>query len=570
MEYPVAGAAFSYTMITFGELPAFLAVSNLLLEYVLGTAAIARGFSLYLARIFNLPDDYFLISDSPVDFMAFGVVLLLTAVLAYGVRESAFIVSVVNTIHLILLFVIIIAGYTQANTANLSPFLVGGADNMLQAGAVLFFAYAGFDVVATSTEESRKPEHVPWALVSTTVIATVTYVLLSLSLVLMVPITVNGELNPVLVDSSFANAALSTSFKIVGLNGMYYVACLAALSGTVGAMLVGLFGAARICMTAARDWLIPPFLATIYARTQTPLIATLVIGIVTALVSLLVRYTTLSDLVSLSTLVVMWLVANALLFRRYYPGLPRLRYSRWGTVESAEGRSLMPFTVPGARLPLRVRQWLVVGHLFFINGFSIGGSNLDMADVPFSDRNIYWVFACWFAGSLVVYFLFSLPMSYIRHEKLDYVRSEQLSVVELSLVGDKWVPVRKHGKAALGYEASSVRLGSRQVADVAKRKAGQAASQRSQQVLAQSSEGLNGSTRISAAPSSGTSSGDVERTPPRVAAHAVGLAAQWPGVSGLPRSEAIPAGGRQVPQKHVEKRQQGEQQQRQQQQKQPQ
>ena len=94
---------------------------------------------------------------------------------------------------------------------------------MLQAGAVLFFAYAGFDVVATSIEESRKPEHVPWALVSTTVIATVTYVLLSLSLVLMVPITVNGELNPALVDSSFANAALSTTFKIIG---MFLARCL--------------------------------------------------------------------------------------------------------------------------------------------------------------------------------------------------------------------------------------------------------------------------------------------------------------------------------------------------------
>ncbi len=146
-----------------------------------------------------------------------------------------------------------------------------------------------------------------------------------------------------------------------------------------------------------------------------------------AVIALFVDYDSLSELVSIGTLLVMCLVANALLFRRYYPGLPRLRYSRcarlagvqtseltssgslvaapwvvrhgipwsrqghdmelqgmphtlpplfsvrrWGTVESAEGQSVMPFTVPGARLPLKVRQWLVIGHLLLINGLCIG------------------------------------------------------------------------------------------------------------------------------------------------------------------------------------------------------
>ena len=149
---------------------------------------------------------------------------------------------------------------------------------------------------------------------------------------------------------------------------MYYVVCAAALTGIVTSLLVGLYGTARIVMGAARDWLLPPVLATIYPRTQThmtlackgsrpsescrakvphptaqahwggtagnaakrgweqaPLQLILLPVLCAATLAMLVSFDTLSDLVCLGTVLVLWLVANALLFRRYYPGLPRLR-----------------------------------------------------------------------------------------------------------------------------------------------------------------------------------------------------------------------------------------------------
>lgn len=278
-------------------------------------------------------------------------------------------------------------------------------------------------------------------------------------------------------------------------------------------------------MVAARDWLIPPALATIYPRTQTPVIATITVGVIAAFIALFVSFGTLSDLVSVCNVLVMWLVANALMFRRYYPGVPRLRYSRWGTVESASAKRVMPWLVPGAKLPLNMcsRQWLVVGHLVAINVISIGlaafyqtrtlcldeestscadafprwlgsiafvivwaGLTLSMQllcpleyeppkwHVPWwlmpwlpslsvlslifvvasiDNRKIFWIFAAWIIGALVIYFFFSLPMSYIKHYKLDHVNAEQMNVVELSFRNGTWQPT---GARQLGPHLSGL------------------------------------------------------------------------------------------------------------------
>ncbi|GAB4822126.1 hypothetical protein N2152v2_009172 [Parachlorella kessleri] len=359
-------------MLTCGELPAWLTVTNLLLEYMLGVAAIARGFSQYVSRIAYPGDPALndtLLGSGNTDWIAFGLVLVLTLIAALGVRESSFLVMVLVVIHLGLLLAIIIAEFTQAEAANMTPFLWGGADNLFAAAALLIFAFAGFDVIATAAEEACQPELIPGAMVGTACLATLIYVLMSLGLALMVPF----ESFAATYGSEFQSAAYSTAFlKGANLKGMYYVVCVTALLGILTACLVGLYGCARIVMVAARDWLLPPFLATINPRTQTPLVAQLLIGVVVAILALLVTFDTLSDLVSLGTVLVMWMVGNALLFRRYFPGLPRLRYSRWGTVESAEGRTSMPFKVPGARLSLKARQWLVVGHLVIINLVCLG------------------------------------------------------------------------------------------------------------------------------------------------------------------------------------------------------
>ena len=196
---------------------------------------------------------------------------------------------------------------------------------------------------------------------------------------------------------------------------MQYVVSLAVLLGAVTALTVGLFSASRIVMAAARDWLLPPFLARISPRTQTPLLAQMVLGVIigrgcgrvvlvapgcwlagrapaplpqhpapsapppapslpSAVLAMLVEVDAATALVSFGTLIVLWMVCNAQMFRRYYPDV-QMRFTRYGTVEAtmhkqqaAEGFSL------AARLGLSLkwRRTLVFGHLAALNALIIG------------------------------------------------------------------------------------------------------------------------------------------------------------------------------------------------------
>ncbi|GAB4822125.1 hypothetical protein N2152v2_009171 [Parachlorella kessleri] len=485
-------------------------MTNLLLQYLLGVAAVARGFSQYVARIIYPGDPTLgdkLLPTGNQDWLAFVLVLVFTGVVTWGVQESAFLVTVLTVVHLALLTAVIAAEFSHAQAPNLAPFVLGGADNLFAASALLLFTFVGFDVIANAAEEAQHPEHIPRAMLGVVCIAATTYVLLSLGLALMVPFGSFGLEH----GREFEHAAYSTSFlKWADMTSMYYIVCVTAILGIMASILVGLYGSSRIVMVAARDWLLPPFLATIYPRTQTPLMAHILVGVVVAILALLVPFETLSDLVSLGTVLVMWMVGNALLFRRYFPGLPRLRYSRWGTVESAEGRTAMPFKVPGARLSLKARQWLVVGHLVVINLVCLGltayfqNSNEEVPGMEESmspgedfhgragllafallwalstlsfqvccpleyeppkwhipwwampwlpslaillllftigslqNRQNYAIFACWLLGCLCFYLLFSLPMGYLKHSQLDFVNTEQMNVVELTLQNGEW------------------------------------------------------------------------------------------------------------------------------------
>jgi amino acid transporter len=150
---------------------------------------------------------------------------------------------------------------------------------------------------------------------------------------------------------------------------MSYFVAVTALLGILTSLLVSLYSVARLVMVASRDWLLPPQLARVSARTQTPLAAQAAVGGAVAAVALLVAFVELSQLVSFGTLFAMWMVCNTLLFRRFYPDV-KLRFTRYGTVEATQSASLR--RVPGAALGERARRALVVGHLAAINALSIG------------------------------------------------------------------------------------------------------------------------------------------------------------------------------------------------------
>ncbi|GFH25756.1 cationic amino acid transporter, partial [Haematococcus lacustris] len=150
VSIPLAGAAYNYIYATLGELIAWITVSNLLFEYILSNAAVARGFSPYLARLFNRPSKYFYRNYKSH---------IMDAIQCWGIRESASVNNVITSIQITVLVFIIIAGLTKANKANFSPLIKPGASwkNIFNGAAVSYFSFIGFDALATTAEEQRDP-----------------------------------------------------------------------------------------------------------------------------------------------------------------------------------------------------------------------------------------------------------------------------------------------------------------------------------------------------------------------------------------------------------------------------
>ena len=387
VEYPVSGSAFTYVMVTFGEYPAYLTMGMLLAEYVLGMAAVARGFSQYFAQLLNQSVTLFTFDDNGirVDFFAFGLVLALSAALSFGVRESSFFLAACTLLKLFFIAFICIAGFANANGSKfLEAFPNTGQerDGVFQATAFIFFAYVAFDAVCNAVEETQKPTRIPNAIIGTVLVSTIVYMAMSASLSLIVlPSTlmecvtdVGDLISPQPETCEYPNEpgyALSytVAFNGVNLPWMQFIVAITALLGITTSLLVGLYSVARLAMVAARTWLLPAPLARISPRTQTPLIAQMSLGCIIAVISCLVRFNTLSELVSLAALFAMWMVCNAVLFRRYYPDV-KLRFTAHGTVEAELSKAL--WWMPGAIFPKTARRALVWLHLFAINFTSFG------------------------------------------------------------------------------------------------------------------------------------------------------------------------------------------------------
>eukprot|EP00887_Chlorella_sp_A99_P006247 scaffold3.g6247.t1 len=264
-----------------------------------------------------------------------------------------------------------------------------------------------------------------------------------------------------------------STFFISSYSWMRFVMAVGALLGIVTALLVGLYSVARIAMAAGRDWLLPPFLARISPRTQTPLGAQMTMGVLIAFIATLAPME--------NTTITTTLGAFGCLFAMYSPGV-KLKYSRYGTVEQALSAKASRW-VPGSRLSSRTRQVLVWAHLAGITATSVAFStyyevSLDnisgyghtrdegfvlmglallwllvtlslqargaaaarapptMVSLPNRD---YPYIACWIVLILLVYFVYSLPMSYVKRNHLDFDNTEQLLVVELVLKDGQWV-----------------------------------------------------------------------------------------------------------------------------------
>ncbi|KAK9714396.1 hypothetical protein RND81_06G091100 [Saponaria officinalis] len=317
VEIPVAGGSFAYLRVELGDFMAFLAAGNILLEYVIGGAAVARSWTSYFATLCNHhPQDFRITAHhlkpdfNQLDPIAVVVCALICMLAVYSVKGSSRLNYVSSIVHIVVIIFVIIAGLTHADTKNFSPFVPPsvGPKGIFQASAVLFFAYVGFDAVSTMAEETKNPgRDIPIGLIGSMIVTTFAYCMMAVTLCLMQPYTQ--------IDK---DAPFTIAFEKVGMSWAKYVVAIGALKGMTTVLLVGAVGQARYLTHISRTHMMPPWLSKVNEKTGTPVNATIVMMTATAIIAFFTDLNILANLLSISTLIIFMLVALALLVRRYY------------------------------------------------------------------------------------------------------------------------------------------------------------------------------------------------------------------------------------------------------------
>ncbi|MED6143332.1 Catabolite repression protein cat5 [Stylosanthes scabra] len=314
VEVPVAGGSFAYLRIELGDFAAFIAAGNILLESIVGTAAVSRSWTSYFTSLLNKPKNSLRIKTglqdgyNLLDPIAVVVLAVASAVAISSTRKTSYLNWIASAVNTLVILFVIIAGFVHADTSNLTPFLPFGAKGIFQGAAIVYFAYGGFDSIATMAEETKNPSRdIPIGLVGSMSMITVIYCLMALTLSMM------QRYNEIDTDAAF-----SVAFQSVGMKWAKYVVAFGALKGMTTVLLVGALGQARYTTHIARSHMIPPWFALVHPKTGTPINATLLITISSACIAFFSSLDVLSSLLSISTLFIFMMMAVALLVRRYY------------------------------------------------------------------------------------------------------------------------------------------------------------------------------------------------------------------------------------------------------------
>ncbi|HET6393467.1 MAG TPA: amino acid permease [Blastococcus sp.] len=385
---PVAGSAYTFSYATLGEFIAWIIGWDLVLELALGAATVSVGWSGYLNQLLGdlgipLPES---IAGETARFNipAIFIALLMTGVLILGIKLSSRVTSVIVAIKVAIVLMVIVVGVFYVKAANYSPFvppaepsetgsgwtapliqtLFGfapsnfGVGGILAGAAIVFFAFIGFDIVATAAEETKDPrKDLPRGIIGSLVVCTVLYVGVSLVVVGMQNYT---ELS--------SEAPLADAFRSVGLPFFSGLISVGALAGLTSVVMILMLGQSRVLFAMSRDRLLPPKLAAVHPKYGTPYRITLITGAVVAVLAGLVPLGTLAELVNIGTLFAFVLVSiGVIVLRRTRPDLPRAFRVPWVPflpVVSVLACLYLMLNLPGETW-LRFGVWMVLGVVLY-------------------------------------------------------------------------------------------------------------------------------------------------------------------------------------------------------------
>jgi APA family basic amino acid/polyamine antiporter len=381
---PVAGSAYTYAYATVGELFAWIIGWDLILEYALSMSTIAVGWSGYFVSLmrdlgWEVPAAMTASPGVPVALSGGGIVagafnapaaaivVLVTALLVIGIRESANTNTLLVIVKSLVLVVFVGAGIAYVRRENLTPFIPPntgefghfGWSGVLRGSAVMFFAYIGFDAVSTAAQEARNPQRdLPFGILVSLAVCTVLYIAVAIVLIGIVPYTKLNVADPIAVG-----------IEATGLTWFSPVVKVSSLVGLFSTLLVQLLGQTRIFFSMSRDGLLPGLFGRVHPRFRTPHLSTMLTGAVVAVAAGLLPLTTLSQLVSMGTLLAFTLACiGIIILRRSSPGLERpfrTPWMPWVPIFGALTCVAQMIGLPWATWA-RLIIWLVLGMVVYV------------------------------------------------------------------------------------------------------------------------------------------------------------------------------------------------------------
>ncbi|XP_060529689.1 high affinity cationic amino acid transporter 1 isoform X2 [Cylas formicarius] len=326
---PKAGSAYVYSYVTVGEFAAFVIGWNLILEYVIGTASVARGLSNYIDALAGnhirlglrdfAPMDINFLSQYP-DFLAFAFVILITALLSFGVKESSLLNNIFTVLNLLTVCIVLVSGSIKATTKywnipsskvpigyGTGGFFPYGISGVMAGAAKCFYGFVGFDAVATTGEEAKNPQrNIPLAIMISLLIIFAAYFGVSTVLTMMSP-----------YFDQDSDAPFPYVFDKVGWPIIKWIVTSGAVFALCTSMLGAMFPLPRVIYAMAQDGIIFKPLAKVNAGTKTPIIATTLSGLLSGFMALIFDLDQLIDMMSIGTLMAYTIVAISVIILRY-------------------------------------------------------------------------------------------------------------------------------------------------------------------------------------------------------------------------------------------------------------